>query len=222
MAGMADIPEYTRKLSIPESPLRILFLGMNGPFSLPPLAALVEHGFGPEAILTPPPPGIVVAFRQVAVPTAGEGGEDNLYRLAARNGIPVYEAGDLKDPRSLRLPEGLDYVVAACFPRLLPAAWLAAPRFGCLNLHPSLLPAYRGRFPVEDQLAAGETQTGVTLHRMDATADTGDILLQESFPVPPEATVESLTRFAALRGAGLLLRYLSQPEKYPRRSQGGL
>lgn len=213
--------EYTRKPPA-ASPPRLLYLGMNGPFSLPPLAALVENGFRPEAVLTPPPPGIAAPFRQVAVPEAGSPDPDNLYRLAARRGIPVYEASDLTHPRLLDLLHGLDFVVCACFPRLLPPAWLSAPRSGCVNLHPSLLPAYRGRFPVEDQLAAGETRTGVSLHRMDATADTGDILLQADFPVPPGATVDSLTRLTAARGAELLVQYLSQPEKYPGRPQAGL
>jgi methionyl-tRNA formyltransferase len=195
---------------------------MNGPFSLPPLAALLEHGFGPAAVLTPPPGGLGIAFRQVSVPEGPEQASENLYRLAARRGIPVFEAGRLDDPRALALLEGLDYLIAACFPRLLPPGWLAAPRRGCLNLHPSLLPAYRGPYPVEDQLAAGETRTGITLHRMDATADTGDILLQESYAVPPDATADSLTRLAAVRGADLLVAYLSRPEKYPGRPQSGL
>ncbi|HUF38560.1 MAG TPA: formyltransferase family protein [Anaerolineales bacterium] len=206
----------------PGPPYRILFLGMNGPFSLLPLAALTARGFGPAAVLTPPPGSFGVAFRQVSVPEGPDQAGENLYRLAARCGIPVFEAGRLDDPRALALLEGLDYIVAACFPRLLPPGWLAAPRRGCLNLHPSLLPAYRGPYPIEDQLAAGETQTGITLHRMDAAADTGDILLQESYTVPPDATVDSLTRLAAYRGADLLVRYLSQPEKYPGRPQSGL
>jgi methionyl-tRNA formyltransferase len=195
---------------------------MNGPFSTAPLAALADRGWRPEAVLTPPPSGARVSFRQVAVPDAAAGAGENLYRLAARNRIPVYETGDLDAPQARRLLDGVDFVVAACFPRLLPPDWLAAPRFGCLNLHPSLLPAYRGPFPVEDQLAAGETQSGVTLHRMDATPDTGDILLQEAFPVPAGSTADSLTRLAAARGADLLIRYLSAPEKYPGRPQSGL
>lgn len=215
---MAD-SKYIPKPAASNPLLRLLFLGMNGPFSLPPLATLVGNGFRPEAVLTPPPPGIAAPFRRVSVPNSGDADPDNLYRFAARSGIPVYEASDLTDPRLLDLLTGLDFVVCACFPRLLPPAWLSAPRSGCLNLHPSLLPAYRGRFPVEDQLAAGETHTGVTLHRMDAAADTGDILLQEAFPVPPGATVDGLTRLAAARGAELLIRYLLAPEKYPGRRQ---
>jgi len=195
---------------------------MNGPFSLPPLAALVEHGFAPEAVLTPPPGGTNVPFRRVTVPDAASETGDNLYRLAARQRIPVYEVGRLEDPRARALLNGLDFLVAACFPRLLPPGWLAAPRFGCLNLHPSLLPAYRGPFPVEDQLAAGETRTGVTLHLMDETADTGDLLLQDAYTIPPGATVDGLTRLAAVRGAELLIRYLSGPENYPGRPQSAL
>jgi methionyl-tRNA formyltransferase len=193
---------------------------MNGAFSRIPLDALIERGYYPRAVVTPPPPGLPVAFRELEMEHlhAGESG-DSIFGSAFRAGIPVYEIGDLGDPRIPTLLEGLDFLVTACFPRLLPQPWLDAPRQGCLNLHPSLLPAFRGPNPIEDQLAAGEQTTGITLHLMDATADTGPILLQEAFPIEAGAGIAAIDREAAERGAGLLLRYLAAPGKYPPRAQ---
>ena len=213
---MNSIHQYTRSDPRP----RFLYLGMAGVFSYIPLEVLLEHGYRPAAIVTPPPPGMSVAFR--ALDPAALSGEDqgeSIYRIAAREALPVYEIGDLNDVRCRPLLADLDYIITACFPRLLPSRWLDAPRSGCLNLHPSLLPAYRGPTPLEDQLAAGERATGITLHLMDETADTGDILLQEAYPVPEGAAASDLDRAAAQRGAQLLVRYLGSPQDFPPRPQ---
>ena len=211
--------QYTRSERTDPARLRFLFLGMHGTFSRIPLAALLSAGYRPRAVVLPPPAGLAVAFRRLAAERLHRGNSDSMFGLAVRARIPVYEIGTLKDPRCGEVLTGLDVLVTACFPRLLPPRWLEAPRLGCLNLHPSLLPAYRGPTPVEDQLAAGETRTGISLHRMDETADTGDILLQEAFEIPAGAGVEEVTQEAARRGAELLLRYLAAPGKYPGRSQ---
>ncbi|MBI4770001.1 MAG: hypothetical protein HY784_06195, partial [Chloroflexi bacterium] len=134
--------------------------------------------------------------------------------LAHAHGLPVLEVGSLRAPASLAALDSLapDLICVACFPRLLPPAWLARPRLGCLNLHPSLLPAYRGPAPLFWQFRAGERRTGVTLHRMDAGADTGPILAQAPVRFPDGVRGPQADRLAGEAGAQLLLAALSRLE----------
>lgn len=201
------------------APLRILFFGMHGPFSIPPFLALIAHGFPPVGLVTPPPPGFGAAFRRLDYPPPPEeSGTNTIYQLAARHAVPIYEIGSLQHRAAAAFRDSidLDFIIVACFNRMLPKSWLESPRRGCINLHPSLLPAYRGPTPLEDQLANGETQTGITLHFMDEGADTGDIIVQKALPVPPGATLEDLNRLTAEAGARMLLRVLARPDEIPR------
>ena len=97
--------------------------------------------------------------------------------LAFREGIPTYECGDIGQPDAANwLTEmSLDVVCVACWNRIIPSRVLGIPRLGFLNVHPSLLPSYRGPYPLFWQFRAGEVSTGVTVHWMDAGLDTGDI-----------------------------------------------
>lgn len=195
---------------------------MGGVFSVPPLRALIGSGHKPLALVTPPPPGAVSVFRRIHFPLPGSSDKAaNVYELASTHMIPIYEIGALEDPRALQLlaDSHPDFIIAACFTQRLPAAWLRAPRRGCINLHPSLLPAYRGPTPLEDQLAGGETGTGITLHFMDEGFDTGDIISQVSLPIQGGATLKDLNRQAAEAGAQLLLEILERPDSIPRRPQ---
>lgn len=199
---------------------RILFLGMQGAFSVPPLRALIQSDNKPVALAAPPPPGMQRPFSILNYP-AIPGNPANIYQLAGENNIPIYEISRLNHPETLDWLHALrlDLVIVACFNRLLPKSWLSAPRLGCINLHPSLLPAFRGPTPLEDQLANGVSTTGITLHFMDEHADTGDIIAQQALPVGPDADLSSLERQAADVGADLLLRILENPENIPRKRQ---
>lgn len=97
--------------------------------------------------------------------------------LAVRAGIPTFECNDIGDPAVVKWFTGksLDIVCVACWNRIIPPRVLSIPRQGFLNVHPSLLPAYRGPFPLFWQFRAGEVSTGVTVHWMDSGLDTGDI-----------------------------------------------
>ena len=202
---------------------RILFLGMQGIFAFRPLNALIENGHRPLALVTPPPPTAVTSFHRLTYPLPADPAarKENVYALAAYNHIPIVEIGRLKDPAALQWLHSmrLDLIVVACFNRLLPGEWLHTPRLGCINLHPSMLPAYRGPTPLEDQLASGETATGITLHFMDESADTGDIIYQQPLLIPAGADLDFLNRQAAEAGSALLLKVLSNPENIPRRPQ---
>jgi methionyl-tRNA formyltransferase len=118
--------------------------------------------------------------------------------------------GRLRDPacHAALQPFQPDILCVACFPQILPASLLEWPRFGGLNLHPSLLPAYRGPAPLFWHFRNGEERAGVTVHIMDTRADSGDILLQEAFPLAEGTTGVALTRECARRGARLMVEAL--------------
>ena len=127
-------------------------------------------------------------------------------QAALASGVPVFQ------PRSLRAAEAIepvaawqpDVIVVAAFGQILPPPVLALPPHGCLNVHASLLPRYRGAAPIPAAILAGDPNTGVTLIRMDEGMDTGPILAQAELPIGPEDTTGSLTAALAALGARLL------------------
>src|SRR5206468_4315665 len=103
-----------------------------------------------------------------------------------------------------------DAMVVAAYGLLLPPAVLAMPRAGCLNIHASLLPRWRGAAPIHRAILAGDARTGVCIMRMEAGLDTGPVLLEKSVPIAPDATTGSLTTELAELGAHALLEALGQ------------
>ena len=103
---------------------------------------------------------------------------------------------------------GLDAAVVASYGLILPPAMLEAPRLGCLNVHASLLPRWRGAAPIERAILAGDAETGVTIMQMDAGLDTGPMLLAATIPIGPRTTATELYGTIAARGAALLLEAL--------------
>jgi methionyl-tRNA formyltransferase len=144
----------------------------------------------------------------------------SILALASERGIPALEIGSFGRPEALAAFEGMqpELGVAACFPWLLPERWLGVPEMGVLNLHPSLLPAYRGPQPLFWQFRAGEQRTGVTLHFMDAGADTGPIAAQQEIGFPEGVTAFAADLIAAEAGAKLLIEALEKSE-IPHRPQ---
>ena len=144
--------------------------------------------------------------------------------IAAEGGVPVFAVESARDEHALeRLRETApDVVLAACFPVILPPAWRALARRACLNLHPSLLPAYRGPTPLFWQLREGERETGVTLHLVDAGIDAGDIVAQSVVPLPVGARFSDVNATLARTGAALmvdLLRMMEAGIEAPRTAQ---
>jgi methionyl-tRNA formyltransferase len=213
--------------------LRVIFFGMTGHFSRPPLQALLAAGLEVSAVLVPAtPPGRGPLPRRLDPPQATLSDlpilnprvETNILHLAWDNHCPVWEVGPLSDRRTLEVLTALrpDLIVVACFPRLFPAPLLHLPRYGCLNLHPSLLPAFRGPVPLFWMARNGEAQAGVTLHFLDEGLDTGDIVAQTALPWPDGLTESELTARCAEAGAALLLaavNQLAQDQALPRRPQ---
>ncbi len=156
---------------------RVLFLGQSCAAAMPPLTALVDAGCEISA---------VVLARQAGA-RLGE-----IQRLATGKGIPVVwvkSAAEATDAIREAAPE---VAVAACFPWRLPRAAREIPPLGILNVHPSLLPAFPGMHALEDALAAGVAETGVTVHYVDEGIDTGPVIAQEPLEIRPDDTIESL------------------------------
>jgi methionyl-tRNA formyltransferase len=129
-------------------------------------------------------------------------------RAALDRGLRVYEPHRLRDFAREIESLAFDAFVVASYGKILPAALLAMPSMGALNVHPSLLPRYRGATPIQAALLAGDTETGVTIMLMDEGMDTGDIVLQEHVAVESHDDFGSLHARLAMAGASLLLRAL--------------
>ncbi len=131
--------------------------------------------------------------------------------IAEEVGLPVYQANSLRTPE-LRAPIaeiGADVFVVAAFGVIFGPKMLALPRAGCVNIHASLLPAYRGASPISAAIACGETVTGVSLMIMDTGLDTGSVFAQASLPIETHDTTASLTVKLADVGAGLTASHLA-------------
>ena len=135
--------------------------------------------------------------------------------MALEHGIPVFQPEKIKDEEACArlLQEQADVFVVVAYGQLLSERLLTMPAFGCVNVHASLLPKYRGASPIQWAIAQGEEKSGVTIMQMDAGMDTGDILLQEEVALSPEETGESLFEKLSLLGGDLLLQALTKMEE---------
>lgn len=179
--------------------LKLIFMG-TAEFACPSLSALHAHGgFEVVAVVTQPdrPAGRHLALSPPPVKVT-----------AQRLGLPVWQPARARDPDFIAQVqrEAPDLVAVAAYGQLLPAALLAIPRWGCLNVHASLLPKYRGAAPIQWALLNDEVQTGVTIMKIDEGLDTGPILAQEPVPIEPTDTAQTLHDRLAARGAELLVR----------------
>lgn len=126
--------------------------------------------------------------------------------LALAHGIPVFEPKTLRDEAFAAILEEYapDLIAVVAFGKILPSSVLDFPKYGCLNLHVSLLPKYRGAAPMQRAIMEGERETGVTVMYMDVGLDTGDILATERFPIGPEDDFEAIHDRSAEIGSVLL------------------
>ncbi len=130
-------------------------------------------------------------------------------KAALELGVPIYEPLSLKAFTQEHESETYDLFVLASYGKILPAALLAMPKYGALNVHPSLLPKYRGATPLQTALLNGDSETGVTIMLMDADMDTGPVVLQERTDISPEEDYGALHDRLAAVGARLLTQALS-------------
>jgi len=198
----------------PESRVRFIFMG-TPEFSARVLEGLLEGEARPVAVVTRPDRPRGRGWKERPSPVK---------ELALQKGIEIWQPERLSDPSFLdKVREAEpEVILVAGYGAILPSSLLEIPPWGGLNLHPSLLPRYRGMAPVIRALMSGEESTGVTVARMTSRVDAGDIVFQERVEILPEDNRESLERKLARVGAGLLLRALrliARGEGLPSRSQ---
>lgn len=141
-------------------------------------------------------------------------------QLALQHGLPVLQPRSLKDADIQRELAAFDadVLVVAAYGLILPQAVLQLPKYGCLNIHASLLPRWRGAAPIQRAILAGDTETGITVMQMDAGLDTGDMLLKKSCPITPHDNAQTLHEKLAALGATAIveaLRLLEQNRLTP-------
>jgi len=186
--------------------MRIIFMGTPD-FAVPTLDALVAAGHDIAAVYTQPPR------------PAGRGKAPRPSPMQARAealGLPVRTPLTLRDPAEQAAFDDLDADVAvvAAYGLILPLPILHAPRLGCLNVHASLLPRWRGAAPIHRAILAGDMETGVTIMAMGKGLDTGPMLAVERTPIDSK-TAGALTEELARTGAALMVRVLADIGAYP-------
>lgn len=185
--------------------MRIAYAG-TPEFAVPALLALLDSRHAVVGVLTQPdrPKG---RGRQLAASPV---------KLAARErGVPISQPQSLRDESSrIELARWQpDVLVVVAYGLILPQAVLGLPPFGCINIHASLLPRWRGAAPIQRAVLAGDRETGITIMKMDVGLDTGPILLQEAVAIAPADTAASLHDTLAKRGATALLTALDGLER---------
>lgn len=169
----------------------------------------------------------IVAVYTRAPKPAGRGKQLQVTPVQARAdalGLPVHCPRSFRDPAAvdqfLELARDVDLAVVAAYGLILPPAVLAAPRLGCLNIHASLLPRWRGAAPIQRAILAGDEVTGVTIMQMEAGLDTGPMLAMRETPVAAKTSGDLFAELAGM-GADLLLDVLAQPrEAVPQPAEG--
>lgn len=180
--------------------MRLIFAG-TPEFAAAALQALISAGHEIALVLTQPdrPAGRGMHLRPSAVKT-----------LALQHGLAVAQPLSLKDASiQAALREiGADCMIVAAYGLILPQAVLDIPRFGCLNIHASLLPRWRGAAPIQRAILAGDSDTGITIMQMDAGLDTGAMLLRQSLAITADDTAQTLHDKLAALGASCIVEAL--------------
>jgi methionyl-tRNA formyltransferase len=199
--------------------LRVAFAG-TPEFAVPTLRALADSPHTLVGVLTQPDR------------PAGRGREltgGPVKRVAQELNLPLSQPATLRTPEAgaLLASWAADVLIVVAYGLILPPAVLALPRLGCINVHASLLPRWRGAAPVQRAILAGDAETGITIMQMDAGLDTGPILAQERTPIGPEESSQQLLERLGVLGAALLLRTLKEaqqplpmPQARPQPDQG--
>ena len=185
--------------------IRIVYMGTPD-FAVEPLEAIIKAGYEVTAVVTQPDK------------QKGRGKEVKMTPVkecALRHGIPVFQPVKIKEPEAVAELEKYqaDLFVVAAFGQLLSEEILNMPEYGCINIHASLLPAYRGAAPIQWAVLNGEKESGVTIMQMDKGLDTGDMLLKRSVELSPKETGDSLHDKLMHLGAELIVEALPKLEK---------
>ena len=185
--------------------MKLLFCGTPD-FAVPSLEKLIAEEFVIDLVVTNADEPSGRGYEVKAPPVK---------QAARRAGLEVYQPAKLKDAATVELISGLrpDAIVVVAYGHILPKWMIDLPRLGCINLHASLLPKYRGAAPIQWALIRGETVTGVTTMRIDVGLDTGDILLRREVEIQDEDTTETLGERLSRVGADLMTETLRRLEQ---------
>jgi len=185
--------------------MRILFAG-TPEFAIPSLAALCDSPHEVIGLLSRPDRPRGRSRKPVWTETK---------KVAMERGVFVFQPESLKTPEFAETLKALspDLIAVVAYGEIFPLAVLKTPLLGCVNVHASLLPRYRGAAPINWAIAKGEKKTGVTTMLMDEGMDTGDILTQREVAIGEEETAEELSKRLSLEGAGLLLETIDRIAK---------
>jgi len=193
--------------------MKVVFMGTPD-FAAVSLEALINSAYGVAGVFTRPDKprgrGKKIEFSPVK-------------KLALEHNIPVYQPETLKSEQVLSDLKTLNpgVIAVAAYGLILPEAVLTLPKYGCVNVHASLLPKYRGAAPINRCIMNGETKSGVTIMQMDSGLDTGDIIISGEVPISDETTASQLHGELAVLGARLLIKALDGIDTLPRVKQEG-
>ena len=198
--------------------MKIVYMGTPD-FAVPPLAALVKAGYEVTAVITQPDKPKGRGKTLLPTPVKEE---------AMKHEITVYQPQKVRDPEFVEVLKNLapDMIVVAAFGQIIPKEILDMPKYGCINIHASLLPKYRGAAPIQQAVIDGEKESGVTIMKMGMGLDTGDMISQAVVTLSEDETGGSLFDRLAETGASLLIQtipsiengtatYTKQPEESP-------
>ena len=184
--------------------MKVVFMGTPD-FAVDALQAIIEAGHEVTAVVTQPdkPKGRGKEMQATPVKTC-----------ALEHHIPVFQPVKVKEPEAVEILRSYeaDIFVVVAFGQILSEEILQMPKYGCVNIHASLLPKYRGAGPIQWAIIDGEKETGITIQQMDKGVDTGDILFQSVVPIDAKETGESLFEKLAKAGAALIVEALPKIE----------
>ncbi len=180
--------------------MRLIYMG-TPQFAVAPLRALANAGYDIAGVVTrtDKPAG---RGREVAAPA--------VKLFAMERGLPLFQPKRIRDPEVIETLAKLapDVIVVAAYGQILPQTVLSLPKLGCINIHASLLPSYRGAAPINWAIIRGDREAGITIMQMDAGMDTGAMLMQESVPIEAADTAGSLAEKLSDLGAAMITRAL--------------
>jgi methionyl-tRNA formyltransferase len=184
--------------------MKLVFMG-TPEFAVPSLQALVEAGHEVTAVFTQPDKPKNRGMKLQPTPVK---------EYALTQNIPIYQPKTLRDGEAFQLLQELapELIVVAAYGKILPVDILNLPRLGCVNVHSSLLPKYRGAAPINWAILNGESETGVTIMYMAEGLDTGDIIAQSATPITLDETASTLHDRLAEMGADLLTQVVASLE----------
>ncbi|MBQ4396574.1 MAG: methionyl-tRNA formyltransferase [Clostridia bacterium] len=185
--------------------MKLIFMGTPD-FAVPAIDALIAAGHDIAAVFSQPDKPKGRGYTLTPPPVKVR---------ALEHGIPVWQPASMRDGEALKIFEEIqpDVAVVIAYGRILPKEILDTPKYGCINVHASLLPRYRGAAPIQWSVIDGEAVTGVTTQQMDVGLDTGDILMTSETPIDPDETAGELHDRLSEMSAKLIVDTLAALEK---------